>query len=537
MPGEELAKFKDIFISEAQDYLQALNQGLLALEKKPDDHEPLNAMFRSAHTLKSMAGTMGFEKIVQLAQAMETLLDKLSKGQLAVTNGIIDVLFSCFDNLGILLEDITVGRDSGLDIAVPLELITGQAKSSVADKPERTEDKVINQDSKLEIKRRNTRVKVNIEQLDNLMNLVSELVINKARIIELVSRENSPQTDEILRQFDRITLNLQEEVLKTRMIPISHIFDRYSRMVRDLARNEGKEINFVVSGSEIEVDRVLLEEINDPLVHLLRNAVDHGIELPEQRVKSGKPPLGLIKLEARRERGYVHIEVSDDGKGLDRDKICQKAMEESLITEEQSSHLSQKQILELICFPGFTTSNKVTDVSGRGVGMDVVKTKMEAFGGRLEVYSRNNQGATFSLELPLTLAIIQALIVKVREETYALPLINVSEIVGINEEDIKTIGGKEVIKLRNQILPLIKIAEAFQLDKKELKAGSRKTVNVVVVETVGQKVGLVIDTLIGRKEIVIKTLPSFLRGVKGVSGVTILGDGRVVPIVDVTALV
>ncbi len=371
MASDEMAQFKEMFVSEAQEYLQSLNHGLLVLEKEPENKDSLNGIFRAAHTLKSMAGTMGFEKIVQLTQEMETLLDKLRKGELSATSEIVDVLFNCFDVLGVLMEDVITEKDSGLDLA-PLvtqlrSLITEtslkpvtEAESQEPKEERNTDDEVpincLEKDSlqpaesksvpvfgeesksaynnaRQESKRKNTRVRVSIEQLDNLMNLVGELVINKARLIEIVSRENIPQLSETLRQFDRISLNLQEEVLKTRMVPIAHVFDRYPRMIRDLARKENKEINFVVTGSEIEIDRVLLEEINDPLVHLLRNALDHGIEPTEERIKNGKTPVGVLKLEAKREKGCVRVDVIDDGKGLDAGRIRQRSVEKKLISE------------------------------------------------------------------------------------------------------------------------------------------------------------------------------------------------------------
>ncbi|MFH1783765.1 MAG: chemotaxis protein CheA [bacterium] len=534
----DMSQYKEMFISEAQEHLQEMNRALLELEKSPQDENLLNQIFRGSHTLKGMAATMGYESITKLSHHMEDVLDTLKKGGMKVNPEVVNILFECFDLLHALVDEVVTGEDKGLDIepiAKKLEAVlegkAGEEKTEVV-KPETEKE----QQAKVAAitEQKTETVRVNIKQLDALMNLVGELVINKAQLVQISTRHQITELSESLSQVDRIASELQTEVLKTRMVPVSLIFDRFPRVVRDISKARGKEIELEITGREIEIDRMILEELNDPLVHLMRNAVDHGVESPDEREAVHKPRVGIIRMVASRGKGFVTIEISDDGKGIDPEKIKQIAVKRGIVTIEEAEQLSKRQALALIYDPRFTTTTEVSDISGRGVGMDVVKTKIESFNGSLEIRSEVGKGTKFILKLPLTLAIIKALLIKIKSEIYAIPLSNITEILHVKRGDIKTVEKEEVIMFREKVLPLKRLNELFG-DTEERR--NTDYLSVVAVESSGREVGVVIDSFLGQEEIVIKTLGGLLKKVRGFSGSTILGDGRVVLIVDVNSLV
>ncbi len=377
-------------------------------------------------------------------------------------------------------------------------------------------------------------VRVDIGRLDKLMNLVGELVIDKIRLIRIGSIHEIPELNDTIAHLDRLISDIQDEMMQARLVPVNLIFNRFPRMVRDLGRKENKKIDFIVEGTEIEIDRTILDKISDPLIHLLRNAVDHGIESAAEREKAGKSETGLIRLTAGREKEHVVIEVSDDGRGINPDLILDIAVEKGIITPEEGVKLNDKEKLMLICAPGLSTYKEATDVSGRGVGMDVVKTTMESISGMVTIDSKKGVGTKFTLKLPLTMAIVRGLLVKVQQETFVVPMSNVREIVSVKPEDVKTIKGEEVISLRGEVVPLIRLAEALELNLNE-DPGSK--FNALVVEIGRKPAGLVVDSLLGQQEIVIKSLDGYLKGAKGYAGATILGDGKVAFILDVPSLV
>lgn len=378
-------------------------------------------------------------------------------------------------------------------------------------------------------------VRVNIERLDNLMNLVGELIINKIRLNQLASDLNAKSLDESLANLDRLTNEIQNEVMEARMVPIDQVFSRFPRMVRDLAKSEGKQVNLVIEGKEIELDRTVLDEIGDPLVHLLRNAVDHGIEPTEERIRLGKPEAGFVGLSASRQRNSVIIEVEDDGKGMDPAHLRDIAVKKGIMSREEVDKLSDTDALNLIFVAGFSGAKVVTDVSGRGVGMDAVKAKIEALGGTVKVSSVPGQGSSIKLQLPLTVAIIQSLMVTIAGETYAIPLANVVRDVGIKTRDIKTIEGKEVILLRGEVLPLLRLRDVLECPG---EAEKKENLIVVVVERMGSNIGFVVDQLLGQQEVIIKTLDNkLLKNTKGFAGATILGDGSVALILDIATMI
>ncbi len=384
-------------------------------------------------------------------------------------------------------------------------------------------------------------IRVDVRRLDQLMNLIGELVLAKNRLIKIYNDvEERYEGEKFLEELNQVvssisivTTDLQIAVMKTRMLPIGKVFNKFPRLVRDLSRDLHKKIKLIISGEDTELDKSIIEEIGDPLVHMIRNAVDHGIETPEERVKNGKPEEGTVWLKAYNEGNMIVIEIKDDGHGMDPEKLKQKAIEKGIITPGEAENISDKEAFMLIFKPGFSTAAKVTNVSGRGVGMDVVKTNIEKLNGIIEVDSIKGKGSTFKLKIPLTLAIIQALLVASQEDLFAIPLSNVIETVRIVEEDIYTIEGKSVLKLRNEVLPLVNMADVFEIEK---VLEPEKYLYVVILGLGATKIGLIVDRFIGQEEIVIKSLGEFLKGISGIAGATIRGDGRVTLIVDVGSL-
>lgn len=373
-------------------------------------------------------------------------------------------------------------------------------------------------------------VRVGIERLDSLMNLVEELVICKIQLLQLANMHKLNVIADALAGLNRIANDLQEEVMAVRMVPIEMIFNRFPRMVRDLARKENKEIDLVLGGGDIELDRTVLDEVGDPLVHILRNCVDHGIETAEERKKQGKNPKGLIKLTAVREKNHVIIVVEDDGRGIDPCKSRESAVKKKLVTEEEASRLTDEEAINLSFRAGFSTNNEITDISGRGVGMDVVKTKIESLGGSVKLESVLEKGTKITLILPLTIAITRSLMVKVSEATYAIPITNVVRDMVIKKEDLKSIQGEEVILVSDEILPIVRLNRIFGSNGHDID----DNVMVVVAETKGGNIGFVVDEIIGQQEVIIKNFENrFLKKVKGFAGATILGDGSVALILDV----
>lgn len=376
-------------------------------------------------------------------------------------------------------------------------------------------------------------VRVDIERLDNLMNLVGELVINKGRLEQIGSSQKLTELTETIEQIDRITTDLQNVVMKVRMVPIEQVFNRFPRMVRDLSQELGKDVNFIIDGKETELDRTVIDEIGDPLVHLLRNALDHGLETPEKRELSGKSQIGMVRLSARHEGNNVLIEVEDDGRGLDRNNIIKSAISKGMITEREAETLSNEQVYSFLFRSGFSTAESITDVSGRGVGLDVVKSKIEALNGDIEIETQLGQGTKFKIRLPLTLAIIQALLIKVDEEIFAVPLSSVDETTIITREEIKQVQNQEVVLIRGNVLPLARLRNLLEVPSTANLDGE---MYVVIVRKGDKQVGLVVDGLIGQQEIVIKSLGKLLTGIPGIGGAAILGDGGVSLILDVGTL-
>ena len=376
-------------------------------------------------------------------------------------------------------------------------------------------------------------VRVDIEKLDTLMNLMGELVINKVRLEQIGQTHRLSDLMETLEQMDRVTGDLQNIVMKVRMVPVSAVFNRFPRMVRDVSKELGKEINLTIEGEETELDRTVIDEIGDPIMHLLRNSLDHGVESPDAREAKGKSRTGEVGLIARHEGNNVVIMITDDGAGIDANKIRRKAVEKGMVTQSEADSLDDADAVRLIFLPGFSTAEQITDISGRGVGMDVVRSKIEALSGHVDVETHIDEGSVFKIKLPLTLAIIQAMLVRVQEEMYAIPLTSIDSTINIEPSDIQTVQNKEVIVLRGEIIPIIRMEEALQVPHKK----DSDEHFVVVVHAGEAKAGIVVDNLIGQQEIVIKTLGNLFAGLKLFGGATVLGDGRVALILDVATMI
>jgi two-component system chemotaxis sensor kinase CheA len=624
----QLERLLPVFLSEADEHLQQLEQGLLTLERRGPDPELVGALFRSAHTLKGSAGALGFGRIAELTHAMEEALEALRAGRPA--DGLADLLLECVDALRALrhevadggertevaellrrLEEWKQGRAEALhpaDVWVRLredcpmraaralallrllrehaqveevappeeaiargnlgleftarvrarepeslqELLTGPDVEAVRVMPaaesrdERWLDLGPQARGKLpddpELTRRASlrTVRVDVERLDRLMNLVGELVVDRIRFQQIAQRLRearlvdgvAEELAEATTHLGRVASDLQAEVLKARMLPIEHLFSRFPRYVRDLARRAGKRVELVLEGQDTELDRSVIEQIGGPLMHLVRNAIDHGIEPPEERERAGKPAAGRLCLAAFQEEEGIVVVVEDDGRGIDTDRVRQKAVALGILSPEAAGRLSEEEAVELIFHPGLSTAQAVTEVSGRGVGMDAVRAGVQALGGSVEVETRRGQGTRFLLRLPLTLAIVRALLVSCGGERYALPLAGVQEIVEVPAGRVHRVGPHRTTLLRGAVLPLVSVHEALEIPVPE------GTDRLLCVVTGGRRrVGLWVDRVLGEGEVVVKPLGPYLGQVPGVSGATILGDGRVALILEPAALV
>ena len=643
----DTARYAELFLTESQDNLSAINHALLELERTPGAREPVGALFRAVHTVKGMSATMGYTVVAELSHELETLLDMVRRGERAVSTALMDTLFSAADTLEHAIELSVTGREDDVDAAEtiaalraaasPREAAPGSAGSSrrkkkpvararvappapvtirvtqepdtpmpgvraylalqrakelgtvidVQPAPEAFDaggfdgcltigvdtgasdeeiDRVIRsagsvanvavtraagadgakqampngnggtlnggagRASELVAARQHRHIRIDLHRLDTLMNLIGELVITRGRLQQLATTINEPALTEAVTQTSRLVADLQDGIMTSRMVPVWQVFDRFPRVVRDAARALGKQVDFVVEGQEIELDRSLLDEIGDPIVHLLRNAIDHGLETPDERVSAGKSPTGRLTLVAARDRSAVVIRVTDDGKGIDRDRVLARAQEMGLV-ESGRTELTDDDLIRLIARPGFSTARQVTDISGRGVGIDVVNTRVRALGGTVDMKSVKGEGTSVTVRLPVTLAIVRSLLAKVGDETYAIPMTHVNETVHVERDTIRQVKGREVLVLRDDVLPLLHLRDVVRLPRRDGQGGQ-----VVVLEVADRRVGMVVDELTGQQEIVIKPFDAAKDGLSVFSGATILGDGVPALILDVSSL-
>lgn len=671
----EMNQYLEVFIEESKEHLQACNEKLLELEKNPTDLSIVNEIFRSAHTLKGMSATMGYEDLANLTHQMENVLDAIRNDKLSVTADILDVVFASVDHLEEMVFSIAEGGDGKKDVTKVVEMlkqiengetVTADTKSEAA--PEQSlqsiqsyddyenaviqqskeqgfspleltitlrtdcllkaarvfmvfeileqageviktlpsvelleeekfdhqftvalvtketaedlkekvmkvseiEDVIVRQinldnattavselsdvkqeeiidkqeieQPKQEIKTATKQaaatssktIRVNIERLDILMNLFEELVIDRGRL-EQISRDlNNSELNETVERMSRISGDLQNIILNMRMVPVETVFNRFPRMIRQLAKDLNKKIHLEIVGAETELDRTVIDEIGDPLVHLLRNAIDHGIEMPEERMKNGKSEEGHVVLSAYHSGNHVFIEIEDDGAGINRERVLKKALDRGVVTQQIAATLTDKQVYELIFSSGFSTADKISDISGRGVGLDVVKSTIETLGGTVTVDAVEGKGSLFSIQLPLTLSIISVMLVELRNEKYAVPLSSIIETAVIKKEDILQAHNQKVIDFRGKIVPLVFLSEIFEVPETK---GEENFVSLIIVRKGEKMAALVVDSFIGQQEIVLKSLGNYLNSVFAISGATILGDGQVALIVDCNALI
>jgi two-component system, chemotaxis family, sensor kinase CheA len=586
------------FLVEAEEFLQRMDQDLVALEATPNDAELLNRIFRALHTIKGTSGFLGFEPMVRLSHRAEDVLNALRKGELQLTRPMMDALLSARDFLGKMLQDIrdgglkayefgallenleaaeTVGQASPTlgQLLVKQEVITPAALDAVLAEqlasaapqklgqmlvekklasPAEVGEALVRQKEIAQQRSAVTTMRVDAAKLDDLINLIGELVLERNRLLQL-SRDStaakltiaelSSSVAQSSARLSFITEELQSAGLKTRMIPIETVFRRFPRLVRDVAGSLQKEVELSLVGQDTELDKNMVELVGDPLVHLVRNSLDHGIELPAVRIQAGKPGCGSIRLEARQEGDQIVISISDDGAGMDPERIGRKAVEKGLVTAERLRGLGAREILDFIFLPGFSTMEKTTDLSGRGVGMDVVRTNLKKLNGTVEVENHLGQGTTIKLRLPLTLAILPVLLVQVENDIYALPLRSVAETGQINLRHVHQVEGSEVLCLREETLPLLRLERLFppragsrRLSPDSADSAQHNESRKIVILGVGDKrFALLVDQLIGQESTVIKPLGPFLHGCSSLAGATIGGDGQVRLVLDPAGLV
>ena len=692
----DMSQYLQIFIEEAKEHVQSLNQCLLQLEKDPNDKGVLNEIFRVAHTIKGMSGTMGYVKMSKLTHDMENVLHAIRNDEIKITSGLVDVLFQCLDALENYVNSVvSTGGEGDKEYSSVIEALTSILKNKGTDKLsqnsanvvttpnpiyeiEAEDDKYITanfdvdsfeqnainkaldmgmyahkitivlnkgcllkaarafilfqtlerygeiikskpvvqdiEDEKFDFEftvlvlskeneslfmrelnsvaevdevivksvgkklsalkenivevptieeavnevaatapvvenvtetsdtkqaantaRKTQRtVRVDIDRLDVLMNLVGELIITKTQLEDTDGLTRQQEYHEHLEYLERLTTSLNDAVMKVRMVPVETVFNRFPRMIRDIAKDLNKEIELNMSGEETELDRTVIDEIGDPLIHLLRNSCDHGIEPHAERKSAGKSDIGKIYLRAYQSGNNVIIEVEDDGAGINIEKVKKKAIERGIVTKEAAAGLSQQQIVDFLFKPSFSTAEKITGLSGRGVGLDVVKTKIEQLGGSVEVETQQGKGSKFIIKLPLTLAIYQALLVTVGGEKYAIPLSSIYQIYNWGADEVKMVQQQEIILLRNMVVPITRLANILDVPDAQIK--QQKQLKIVIVRKGEKLSGLVVDGVIGQQEIVIKSLGKLLTGIKPLAGATILGDGNVALIVDVNAI-
>ncbi|MEZ0116594.1 chemotaxis protein CheW [Heyndrickxia faecalis] len=682
----EMSQYLEVFIEESREHIQSLNENVLLLEKSPDDLQIVNEIFRSAHTLKGMSATMGYEDLANLTHKMENVLDAIRNGKLSVTPDIIDVIFTAVDHLEAMVESVANGGDGKLDVSgtiARLEAVdhgsAGEKKAeketsaATAEKAETEEDEfdqyeqavivqseeqgyncyqftvklrsdcllkaarvfmvfdilekcgeiihsdppadqleeeqfdnefkvtLISKEDREEIREKICKVseiedvkastvtltkqngrgqhpetaesekpaaaeqkkqaapdaaekhsqkpakkhpqkqkhttktiRVNIERLDNLLNLFEELVIDRGRLEQIAKEVNHPELNETVERMSRISGDLQTIILNMRMVPVETVFNRFPRLVRQLARELHKKMDLDIIGAETELDRTVIDEIGDPLVHLIRNSCDHGIEQPEERKRAGKPETGTITLKAYHSGNHVFIEIEDDGAGINREKVLEKAIEKGIIKKEEAGSLTDSQIYNLIFESGFSTADHVSDISGRGVGLDVVKSTIQSLGGSISVHSAEGRGSVFTIQLPLTLSIISVMLVEIGTEKYAVPLSSIVETAIIKKGEILKAHHQKVIDFRGKVVPLVFLNEIFEVpDAKQ----NDEYVSVLIVRKGEKLAAFVVDAFIGQQEIVLKSLGNYLTNVFAISGATILGNGQVALIIDSNALI
>lgn len=582
----EMKEIVDSFLIESKEIIDSLDVDLIELEKNPTDENLLNKVFRSFHTIKGASGFLNLNKLTSVTHRCEDILNKLRRKEAILNSMVMDSILLGYDKMKELISSIEINHNEDVDIENVIQKLQttisklgkkseepeltiepkkskrGRKKKNIEElsveekqkeenlKTEETstlnpsnEQKTEVENNNQENKKADNSIRVDVEKLDELLNMVSELVLGRNRLAQInldVSREFegtqlARELEDTTKLIDMMTNELQQLVMKTRMVKIGKVFNKYPRLVRDLSKTANKKINLIIEGEETELDKTLIEEINDPLVHIIRNSIDHGIENEEDRLKAGKNPIGTIRLSAEHEGNNIIITIEDDGKGIDTEVIKSKAISKGLITQIKAEELSKQDLLNLIFLPGFSTAEVVTNISGRGVGMDVVKTNVTKLRGMINLESTVGVGTKIQIKLPLTLAIISGMIVKVDNEQFVIPLNSVIEVIRVHSENIYSISSKPVIKLRDRIIPLVSLRQVVLNQTQHFENNIWQY--VVIVGLAERQVGIEVDELLGQKEIVIKSLGNYIGRVPGIAGSTIMGDGTVILILDINELI
>lgn len=538
------------FIIEAQEILDRLGEQLVELEQSPHDSEQLNAVFRGFHTLKGGAGFLAITPMVELCHAAEEALGLARSGKARLQAGHFDAAQQSLDWLQAMLDAVSGGQPAP---TAPAELIARfdmgasaieadnsaatpvAPTASSADAPATVPAPVAAAANPKPAARAASEaehtVRVDTKRLDAIVNLTGELVLARNRLKNLRTRLKDDEFERAVSSLDLATARLQNAVMRTRMQPVGKVFSRFNKLARDVARSLAKEVELEIIGADTELDRNLVEALADPLVHLVRNAIDHGVEAPELREASGKPRVGQVRLAAQQEGDFVSIEVNDDGAGIDPERLRAKARQKGLIEPEAAARLSSEECLQLIFLPGFSTKQAVTDISGRGVGMDVVQSRIRELSGQIQIQSELGRGSRFLIRVPLTLAILPTLLIAAGEDVYALPLARVVEVLHAPAPSLRWFDGRLILDRKHSTLPLIDLRAWLGVEAQD---GSLLT--VVLLQAGESRFGLVVDQVIGREEVVIKPLPKVLRGLPGYAGATLIGDGRMALILDVDGL-
>jgi len=555
-PNFDLELLTDFFL-EAQEHLASIETQLLAVEQDPKNREAVHTIFRAFHSIKGLAGFLELSVIQNVAHEVETVLDLARNGKLALTPEVIDVILAAADFLRTELQNSEKAARSGASILAtdnaqllrriqglapretdPNPMAQAPAKPAVRDEvrsveiaPNSAANAQVPVESKKSLMAEASAIKVDTGKLDFLVDMVGEMVIAQSLLRHDTSLVNS-RLQHNLMQLSRITGEVQKTAMSMRMIPIGQLFSRMVRLVRDLSRKGGKQAELSVEGEDTELDRTIVDDLADPLMHMVRNSVDHGIEPVEERLKAGKHPVGRISLKAYHQAGYITIEVSDDGRGLDREKILDRAWKRGLLADGDQP--SDREVFNLIFEPGFSTAEHVTDISGRGVGMDVVRKQVQKMRGRIDIQSERGLGTTLFLKLPVTLAIIDGLVVGVGGERYVVPIFTVREMFQPSRETVKTVQGRsEMALVRGSLLPVVRLHQRFEVQPKSTEISDSL---FIIAETTSKTFCLMVDEFIGKQEVVIKNLGEMFKHVPGVAGGAILGDGRIGLILDMDGL-
>lgn len=537
----DMSQYYDLFISEAREHVKKIAELTVHLETAPTDRPTVDALFRSAHSIKGMAASMGFSAIAELAHKLEDLMDRVRHG-LQVDSALFDLLLSGSDRLLAMITDLGNGGTGAIDNEELIARIIAYNPLPEETPPERTvappsiapippgQKEAATDSSHLESWSPPQTVRVRTDILDSFVNTTGELITIKHRLAILAGTVRGGSFSEALRDLGRHLRDLHDQVMAVRLMPLATITERYPRMVRDLAVKSGKEISFTMRGMEIELDRSILEVLGDPLTHILRNSIDHGIEPAAERVAAGKPARGMVTISVLRVKDQVEIAIADDGCGMNPDQILAAAVSRGVVPRERAAGLSVHDKLMLICHPGFSTAARITEISGRGVGMDVVKTTLQELSGTLAITTEPGCGSCFLLKLPLTIAIINVLLVSVGQLTLAVPVTAITRTMELKREELATIDQQEVFFLNGEAIPLLSLRHFLNIHAAPEPA---ENVPLFIAEIKGRKTGLLVDRLLGQQEVFVKPLARPLSSLAGLNGVTILGDGQVIFILDI----